>query len=233
VGLPNLAGKAHDVTVTSIGGDAAKSSAARSPSGPSESEQDSERARLLNAARAVLERSGWWGFKVESVLREARLSTRSFYRHFDSKTELLLSLLETEMGRLSVHLGELVATIDDNDPDAQLTMWIETTLGLAYNVDLAGPATMYAEHWRELLSKYPARIVGLIDSQVATLTPIIERGKSSGLWPNAAPYEDGLCLFYLVSGLSADVASARAERPRETTVALLTTFARRALAGPA
>src|ERR1700758_1615923 len=37
-----------------------------------------ERDKLLKAAMEVLQRSGWWGFKVESVLRQAGLSTRSF-----------------------------------------------------------------------------------------------------------------------------------------------------------
>ena len=57
---------------------------------------NTERERLLRSAKQVLERSGWWGFKVESVLRQAGLSTRSFYRHFEKKSDLLVALLEME-----------------------------------------------------------------------------------------------------------------------------------------
>jgi hypothetical protein len=45
---------------------------------PENRRPDADRERLLRATRQVLERSGWWGFKVDSVLRQARLSTGFF-----------------------------------------------------------------------------------------------------------------------------------------------------------
>src|SRR5690606_7633412 len=66
-----------------------------------------ERLLLLDAAMRVLERTGWWGFKVDSVLRQARLSTRSFYRHFEKKNDLLLALLEHEINGVTVHIERL------------------------------------------------------------------------------------------------------------------------------
>jgi AcrR family transcriptional regulator len=70
---------------------------------------DDERMKLWDAAKQVLERSGWWGFKVESVLRQAHLSTRSFYRHFDKKTDLLAALMEMELGGAAVKLRRVTA----------------------------------------------------------------------------------------------------------------------------
>ena len=73
---------------------------------------DAERNKLLTAAMEVLKRSGWWGFKVESVLRQAGLSTRSFYRHFEKKSDLLLALLEFELGGAAIKLNRVTAAAD-------------------------------------------------------------------------------------------------------------------------
>lgn len=194
-------------------------------------EVDPEVERLLAAAQNVLSRSGWWGFKVESVLREAKLSTRSFYRHFQSKSELLLAVLETEMKQAAARLRR--AAQIEGDPLAQLESWVEATLAMAYSHDLARPANLFAEHWRELLAEYPDRIHTVVDSMVATVVPVIERGQAEGRWPDARPAGDGLCVFYLVSGMTADIAVAHGTPSHDDTRKLLMPFIERALSGRA
>ena len=44
---------------------------------------------IVHAALAVMERNGYQDAAVAEILSEAGLSTRSFYRHFQSKDELL------------------------------------------------------------------------------------------------------------------------------------------------
>lgn len=190
---------------------------------------DPEVERLLIAARTVLGRSGWWGFKVESVLREARLSTRSFYRHFQSKAELLLAVLETEMELTAVRLARAASV--EGDARAQLDSWVEETLAMAYRRDLAVRAPLFAEHWRELLAEFPDRMHAVVSRMIATLVPVLQRGHDDGIWPNTVPDEDGLCVFYLVSGLTADIAVGRGMYPHDTTKTTLMAFIERALSG--
>ena len=47
-----------------------------------------EQQALIDAGLAVLRRNGSEGLTVNDVLAEAELSTRAFYRHFDSKRAL-------------------------------------------------------------------------------------------------------------------------------------------------
>ena len=96
-----------------------------------------ERQRLLTAAMQVLQRSGWWGFKVESVLRQARLSTRSFYRHFEKKSDLLLALLEFELGGAAISLRRVTAAADT--PSEKVRAYVAATIDMAYREDLAKP----------------------------------------------------------------------------------------------
>ena len=90
---------------------------------------DPERAQLLAAAQQVLVRSGWWGFKVESVLKQAQLSTRSFYRHFEKKSDLLLALLESELGGAARHLRRVSATGDT--PTNRVHAYISAVVDMA------------------------------------------------------------------------------------------------------
>ena len=52
--------------------------------------------RLVDAARALTAESRSSGFTVADVAAGAGISLRSFYRHFSSKDDLLLALLEEE-----------------------------------------------------------------------------------------------------------------------------------------
>lgn len=192
---------------------------------------DPEITRLLRAARKVLDRSGWWGFKIESVLREANLSTRSFYRHFASKNELLMAVLEAEIAQAVRRLSR-AATIEGS-PQEQLASWVEATLAMAYDTDLARPASLLSGHWREMLSEFPERMTTQVDAFVGTLSPVLERGRQAGTWPNVRPREDGICVFYIVAALTADLAAAKAVQPHDETWNIVMPFIEKALGAPA
>ncbi|WP_242419241.1 helix-turn-helix domain-containing protein, partial [Frankia sp. CpI1-P] len=54
---------------------------------------------MIRAAYRVLARADSGSVTVSEILTEAQLSTRSFYRHFKSKDQLLLSMFEEESER--------------------------------------------------------------------------------------------------------------------------------------
>src|ERR1700761_6713038 len=51
---------------------------------------------LFDAALVVMQRNGYADVAVADILAEAGLSTRSFYRHFESKDQLLCALYRHE-----------------------------------------------------------------------------------------------------------------------------------------
>ena len=63
---------------------------------PRRFESEDELRILLDAALVVMERNGYTDAAVADILREADLSTRSFYRHFESKDQLLSALFRRE-----------------------------------------------------------------------------------------------------------------------------------------
>src|SRR5258705_13817864 len=52
------------------------------------------RRRLLEAARRVFLKRGWFGTSLEMIVREAGLTKGAVYSRFKSKADLFLALLE-------------------------------------------------------------------------------------------------------------------------------------------
>ncbi len=188
---------------------------------------DPERDRLLTAAMQVLERSGWWGFKVESVLRQANLSTRSFYRHFEKKSDLLLALLELELGRAAVALRKRTAAADS--PADKVRAYIAATIDMAYREDLVKPSSLFASHWRELLPEYPESINRCTERLIAPLAEAIELGVAGGDFTSADPVADARAIFYLVAGITADQATLGGATPRGEIEHIVLPFIGRAI----
>lgn len=186
-----------------------------------------ERQKLLEAAKAVLERSGWWGFKVESVLRQARLSTRSFYRHFDSKTDLLMALLQEELGGAAVRLRRVTAAA--GTPVEKIHAFVAATIDLAYRESSAKPSSLFASRWRDLLPDYPDEIERCIQNVMAPLVEAVRDAASIGAIKSADAEADARVIFHLVASMTADQAAGGARTPRAEIEELATSFIDRAI----
>lgn len=178
-----------------------------------------EVARLTAAARTVLARGGWWGFKVESVLRTAGLSTRCFYRHFESKDHLLLRLLQEDISRGASRLERIC---NDPDPLVRIRAWLDGILDMAYIHRVAKPTVLFAAHWHQLLGTFPDEVEQCRDQLMGPLLTALQDLKASGRSAlELRPEQDALALFHVVSGPTADIISRQGQPDRATTESLL------------
>jgi AcrR family transcriptional regulator len=91
---------------------------------------------LLAAGMAVMRRLGTSASpRVADVVKEAGVSNGVFYRHFQSKDELVYALLEHGTARLRSHLVRRMAEVDD--PAAKVRRWVEAILATATRPELA------------------------------------------------------------------------------------------------
>lgn len=185
-----------------------------------------ERKRLLAAAIQVLERSGWWGFKVEGVLRQAGLSTRSFYRHFEKKSDLLLALLEMELSGAAAALRKRTAAAES--PADKVRTYVTTTIDMAYREELAKRSSLFGSHWRELLPEYHEEIGRCTQALIAPLAEAIAAGVASGEFTSKDPRADARAIFHLVAGLTGDLACGMVT-PRAEVEHMLLPFIGRAI----
>ena len=161
-----------------------------------------EAERLISAAWAVLERTGFEGFKVASVIRAAGSSTKAFYRHFGSKDAMLLALLLDETKRASNRFAARMAST--NSPTEAVKMWIATMIGAAARPDLAARSRLFAS-LGQINSGFPTQVVEARRPMLTPLVRALEDGRASGEFPLAQPDADARLIMPLCGGVLRDL----------------------------
>jgi len=87
--------------------------------------------RLIRAGVAVMERTQSTNPRVSEIVREAGLSNQAFYRHFRSKDELLVAILDDGLRQLVGYLTHQM----DKEPTGlgKVRRWVEGILAQATN----------------------------------------------------------------------------------------------------
>jgi AcrR family transcriptional regulator len=85
---------------------------------------------LIDAAVQVMDRTGYAAMSVGDVLEQSGLSSRAFYRHFDSKAVLLDALILRENASLGRALARVVASAPS--PVAAIGSWLDRYLDAFY-----------------------------------------------------------------------------------------------------
>jgi AcrR family transcriptional regulator len=99
------------------------STTAKRPVGrPRQYDDEHERTLIFDAAYAALRDRGH-DFTVATVLREAGVSTRSFYRHFDSKDALLCAMYLRDAEWAAARLAKRLAAA--TSPTRAVEVWVD------------------------------------------------------------------------------------------------------------
>jgi AcrR family transcriptional regulator len=155
---------------------------------PRRFEDEDELRILLNAALVVMERNGYNEAAVGDILREADLSTRSFYRHFESKDQLLCALFRREADAAAARLNASVEAAAT--PLEGLRAWIDEVLRFdndrvkAARIRVLGsPGAMKADGYAEEM-----RVAAALFT--APLEALLRDGAADGSLPLADPAAD-------------------------------------------
>ena len=150
------------------------------------------RNALLDAAAKVVREEGVRSLSVAQVLDRAQLSTRAFYRHFDSKDDLVaavfLDMARVETRRLKRKMAAAA------DPTAAVVAWIDGRLDLAFNDSIRSDLRQMSLEAQTQMFASP-ELVG--DAYGEFLKPLVEQlelGKRSGVFPGIDPTADALSI---------------------------------------
>jgi AcrR family transcriptional regulator len=183
--------------------------------------------RLFAAALAVMQRNGYADAAVADILAEAGMSTRSFYRHFESRDQLLCALYRHEAEQVAERLTARVSGAAS--PLAALDIWIEEIMSLGYHqakaarvAVLSSPGAMRAEGYADE-SRHAMKLL------LAPLQAVLADGLRDGTFPLADPARDAplvQSVVWAAAGLNPlrEPAATRAEAFRAVQ-----SFCRRAL----
>jgi AcrR family transcriptional regulator len=170
---------------------ASKATAERTPGRPGRPrrfEADEERQLIFDAAFEVMRRSGTADVTVQHILAEAGVSTRSFYRHFASKDELLNALFVQDAEQFSASIARRVAAAPTLV--AGVDVWIDEILGFGFGrarakrAAVLGSPTAMAALTPGVLERTRALLV-------APLVDLLGRGHANGTFELVDPARDG------------------------------------------
>jgi AcrR family transcriptional regulator len=160
------------------------------PLAPREQALADEVSRIIEATYRVISRTGTIDPPVREILREAGLSTPAFYRHFHSKDELLVGLLQQGWGTLRGYLEHQMEKAPD--PAAAVTAWIRGMLAQADDPDAARRARPFVVNLARLATRFPDEYRASRDALVELVVAPARRlgAGERDVWPDAvAVYE--------------------------------------------
>jgi AcrR family transcriptional regulator len=176
--------------------------------------------RFLDAAYAVMRRTGGLDPRVSDIVAEAGLSNQAFYRHFRGKDELMLAVLDDGQRRLVSYLEARMARVDPGA--AQVRAWIEGVLEQARNATAAENTRPFVSNAARVADRFPEEHAR---SREQLVVPLREAVAAAG----GDPQHDADAIYQLAMGRMQD-ALLRRERPPADEVEHLVVFALRGLA---
>jgi len=169
---------------------------------------EEEVRRFLDAAYAVLRRTGELEPRVSDVVREAGLSNQAFYRHFHSKDELLLALLDDGQRRLLATLETRMARVAAGSP--RVRAWVEGVLEQARRPDAADNTRPFVVNGLRIADRFPEQWSRSHDALLAPLRAAIAECGGD-------PEDGARAVYHLAFGMMQD-ALVRRERPSDADV---------------
>lgn len=182
--------------------------------------------QLVEATYRIVSRDGTVDPRVRDILLEAGLSTQAFYRHFRSKDDLLLVLLDDGRRRLADYLGHRMGKA--RNPEGKLRAWISGMLAQAADPEAAERTRPFLVGLPRLRETFPAEHAESEAVLIALLVEVIAAGVESGTMASAAPERDALAIYQLTLGAMEAHLFARTTPTRAETTHVVD-FALRAL----
>jgi len=165
--------------------------------------------RILDAAYALIQRRGTVELTVRDLLREAGMTTETFYRLFASKEEFLDVLVEDGGLRLAGYLEHQVekaaraaAAGGRDTARAGIEAWVRGMLAQSANPDAAARGRPFVVHQNRLVLNHEPAYRRLAESLIAPLSEAITAGVSHGSIKSQDPASDARCTFDLVMAVS-------------------------------
>lgn len=127
--------------------------------------------RLIDATYRVIAETGHVDPPIRAILVEAGLSNPAFYRHFRSKDELLLVMLDEGRRRLVTYLAHRTRSVVGDDK--RVAEWVRGVLAQAADPDAARRTRPFVTEVARLHDRFPEQQEASEQQIVAQLADIL------------------------------------------------------------
>jgi AcrR family transcriptional regulator len=192
-------------------------------------EDDAERRMLLSGAMVVLQRNGWAAASITDILEETGLSRRAFYRHFESKDELLIAVCQRDCESVVRHLR---ARIDAaGDPLSAIRAFTDEFLAMSYDPDKIDRQRAMSSEGAQRAAGYAEQVIRGNRMFIAPLTETLRSAHAAGIVHSPDPEQDAMTILYIIQSTQSRLAEPRFATREEATAHVLR-FAAAALGVP-
>ncbi|WP_142245420.1 TetR/AcrR family transcriptional regulator [Mycobacterium sp. IS-836] len=143
------------------------------------------RRAIVAAASKTVREQGVQGLSVAAVLDRAQLSTRAFYRHFESKDQLVAALFLEVTRNEVLRLRTKMAAAPT--PAAAVAAWIEGRLDLAFDEDIDSELRQVALEAQAAMSSSPELVSPAYNAILEPLIEQLQRGLELGVFRDILP----------------------------------------------
>ena len=144
-----------------------------------------KRERILDAAERIFARHGFFHARVSEIAKEAGVADGTIYLYFKSKDDLLITLFESRMERVTADLAEAISAVPASDPAARLRMFIHTHAALVVaHPALAEVLVVELRQSSKFMKEYANAKFGDFLKLLAT---VIDGGQKAGVFDAALP----------------------------------------------
>lgn len=153
--------------------------------------------RLLRAGVEEMAEGDTVDPRVADIVRRAGLSNKAFYRHFRSKDELLLAILEEG---LKVTHEKLKSRMEGSAPLDRIRSWMREILVQALDPEMATTTRPLVLHQARLIESLGDELWGAVDQLKQLLREAIAEAAASGDLAGAEPETDAEAIYHLTVG---------------------------------
>lgn len=170
--------------------------------------------RLVRAAFAMIEKTGGLDPKVSDILAEAGLSNQAFYRHFRSKHELLVAVLDEGIRGLADYLAARMAAEPAAVP--AIRAWVRGMAAQAQDPASAQASRPFALARGRLAEAFPGEVARSRDQLTTPLRAALAAAQAAGDLSAVSPEEDAELLYHLMMNwIEARLVEGRIPTPAE------------------
>ena len=154
------------------------------------------RREILAAAATTLREKGVRGLSIAAVLERAAIGTRAFYRHFDSKDELVAALFfemaRAEERRLRRRMASARTEID------AVAAWIYGRLDLAFDDNIESDLRRASLEAQSQMFGSPNLVMPAYAQLLKPLSEALQRGLQHGVFHHVDPVADAQAIHAVV-----------------------------------
>lgn len=149
---------------------------------------------IIEAAGKILTASGVSGLTIKNLAKEMKFSESAIYRHFTSKEEIIIALLEYLAESMDERLT--IAIASGQTPEEKFTTLFQNQFAF-FKKNPHFVVAVFSDGLMEESQRINETILKLMAIKMKHLTPIITEGQQKGIFTNSITTEE---LIHIVMG---------------------------------